>query len=54
MTFPIVYSDHVESDIDSTLNYIVNRLCNIKAARDLLDDIKRCEFESFVSLTMVL
>ena len=53
MTFPIAYSEHVESDIDSTLNYIVNRLCNIKAARGLLDDIKRCEFESFVSLTMV-
>ena len=41
MTFPIFYSEHVESDIDSVLDYIVNELHNVKAAKDLFDDISR-------------
>ena len=41
MTFPIVYSEHVESDIDSALGYIINKLHNAKAARDLFDEISK-------------
>ncbi|MGM9971133.1 MAG: type II toxin-antitoxin system RelE/ParE family toxin [Anaeroplasmataceae bacterium] len=30
------------NDIDETLNYITNKLCNKKAADDLMKDIEKC------------
>lgn len=42
MIYNYEFTELAINDIDATLNYITNNLCNKKAAIDLMQDIERC------------
>ena len=42
MIYSYEFTDLVIKDIDDTLNYISNKLCNKKAAIDLMNNIEAC------------
>ncbi len=42
MIYSYEFTELAMNDIDETLNYITNKLCNKKAAIDLMQDIEKC------------